>query len=134
MFCREQVAQLRDVQTEIAAHANLAIIGSGSALMARAFAEDAGLDAPLFTDPSCKVFKAAELKRGAGKTINRQSIKNSARALKAGFSQGLTKGQPWQQGGVFVFAPGDRDHYAYASEVAGDHPSTEAILGALQTL
>lgn len=43
-------------------------------------------------------------------------------------------GDPWQQGGVFIIRPGNRVDSAYISAEAGDHPSAEAILYALDKL
>ena len=43
-------------------------------------------------------------------------------------------GDPWQQGGVFIIRPGNRVDSAYISAEAGDHPSAEAILYALEKL
>ena len=40
-------------------------------------------------------------------------------------------GDPWQQGGVFIIRPGNRVEFAYISAEAGDHPSAEADVSAL---
>jgi hypothetical protein len=48
-----------------------------------------------------------------------------------GKRQGATMGDPWQQGGVFILRPGNRVDFAYISKEAGDHPSVEAIISAL---
>jgi len=111
----------------------LIIVGNGSAHMAKAFVEDVGLDAPLYTDPSRKTYDAAGLHRGVGRTLGASSIMSGVRALKKGHIQGLTKGDAWQQGGVFVFGPGDAEYFAYASKEAGDHPDPSALLDALRS-
>ena len=132
MFCREQVAQLRDARPEIQRRgAELVVVGNGSAFMAQAFREDLAVDFPLYTDPSLATYKALLLKRDVRSTFSGRSLKNAARALAGGHLQHALAGDAWQQGGVFVIAPPDRELFAYASAVAGDHPSTADILAAL---
>ena len=65
MFCREQVAQLRDRADEIrGAGAELVIVGNGAASFGKAFSEDYGLDGPVLVDPELRAYRAAGLRRG----------------------------------------------------------------------
>jgi hypothetical protein len=52
------------------------------------------------------------------------------RATKAGFRQGKTQGDPWQQGGVLVVRRGGALEWGYASATAGDHPPLDAVFEA----
>ncbi len=132
MFCREQVAQLRDALSDIhSAGAELVVIGSGTPFHARGFRDERELTFPVLVDPERAAFAAAELKRGGRSVANLKTFKAARRAMKAGFKQGRTQGDPWQQGGVFVFGPGDATHYAYVSAFGGDHPAVDEVLGAL---
>ena len=132
MFCREQVAQLRGVTQEIRQRgAELVVIGNGTPAQAKSFAEERQLDFPLLTDPGRRAFKAAGLRRGLGSTFNLGFVKNAADTLKRGYRQGVTQGDPWQQGGAFVIAPGDEVLFSYISATAGDHPDPRDLLASL---
>jgi hypothetical protein len=56
------------------------------------------------------------------------------RAFREGKRQGATMGDPWQQGGVFIIRPGNRVDFSYISKEAGDHPSADAIIAALEKI
>lgn len=134
MFCREQVAQLRDVKAQIeAAGAGLAVVGNGTPFHAVGFRDDQGIDFPLYVDPDLMAYRAAGLKRGARRTFNRRSVAKARATLKDGFRQGRTQGDPWQQGGVFVIRPDGSVPFGYVSEFAGDHPEVSEVLAALET-
>jgi hypothetical protein len=112
--------------------ARLAFVGSGDRRFARAFADELGIGAPIYVDPSRRVYEALGLKRGVLAALGSASVVfHAARAVKGGFRQTGVQGDPWQLGGVFVVAPGGEVRYAYASAAAGDHPPVEAILDAL---
>jgi hypothetical protein len=132
MFCREQIAQLRDITTEVHQRgARLLAIGSGKPAQAKAFAEERELDFDLYTDPGLRAYRAAGLRRDVASTFNLGLVKHGVRALKTGFRQGMTQGDPWQQGGAFVFAPGDEVLFEQRSDTAGDHVDPRQLLDAL---
>ena len=132
MFCREQIAQLRDVTQEIRDRgARLLAIGNGKPAQARAFAEERDLDFPLFTDPGLRAYRAAGLRRDVSSTFNLGLVTNGVRAMRSGFRQGTVQGDPWQQGGAFVFAPGDRVLFEQRSDSAGDHVDPRQLIDAL---
>ncbi len=132
MFCREQVAQLRDRVDDIRARgAELAIVGNGAPNFAAAFREDFDLDGPLLVDPDLRAYRAAGLRRGRVELLSPRLPGNALRALRSGQRQGAVQGDPWQLGGVFVIRPGGELAYRYASREAGDHPPVEDILAAL---
>jgi dehydrogenase/reductase SDR family member 12 len=132
VFCREQVAQLRDVQDEIRARgAELAIVGNGAPNFARAFREDFALTGPLLVDPELRAYRAAGLRRGRVELLSPRLPLNALRALRSGARQGAVQGDPWQLGGVFVIRPGGELAFRHVSREAGDHPPVADVLAAL---
>jgi hypothetical protein len=132
MLCREQVAQLRDALPSIRARsARLVIVGNGTPAMAAEFRRERASDLEILVDPALEAYRALELRRGPGATFSWETLKNARRAWKAGFRQGRTRGDPWQQGGVFVLGPGALTRFVHVSRAAGDHPDTRDVLAAL---
>ena len=71
MLCREQIAQLRDVDADIRARqARLVFIGNGSPDQARALARDLELDVPLYTDPERRGFAALDAHRSLANVLH----------------------------------------------------------------
>jgi hypothetical protein len=89
------------------------------------------VESPLYVDPELRAYAAAGLKRGLRSSLSPGVILRGVRAFREGKRQGATMGDPWQQGGVFIIRPGNRVDFSYISEEAGDHPSVEAIISAL---
>ncbi len=132
VFCRAQVAELSAALPQIRARAaELVLIGTGDVQAAREFRSDFDLDVPVFADPELTTFRALPLQRGFKTVLTLSVMKRAVKTLQDGFRQGKTQGDVWQQGGVFILGPGDREHYRYISAEAGDHPTVEAILSAL---
>ncbi len=113
-----------------AAGASLLAIGNGSALMASDFVTTFEADFPVYTDPSRATYKLAGFKRTA-LFFGPRTFKHSRRATKAGFRQGRVAGDPWQQGGDVIVAPGDNLLYSRASSGPGDHAPLEELLAVL---
>jgi hypothetical protein len=113
--------------------AELVVVGNGKPLFASAFREDMNLDTPLYVDPKLATYKAAGLKRGIWRTIGPPAWMNGIRAFSKGFRQSSVKGDPWQEGGVFVVLPNGNVPYSYISEAAGDHPDPKEVISALRT-
>jgi NAD(P)-dependent dehydrogenase (short-subunit alcohol dehydrogenase family) len=134
MFCREQVAQLRDRLPELrAAGANVAVIGNGSAEFARAFRDDLALgdDVSLLVDPELRSYRAAEMRRGRSELLSPRLASNALRAMREGYRQGAVQGDPFQLGGVLVIRPDGALTYRHVSRVAGDHPPLDEVIAAL---
>jgi hypothetical protein len=132
MFCKEQVAQLRRITDEVHARgAQLVVVGNGDARAARAFARETELATPLYTDPSGAAYRALGLRRDAAAALNPAVVGHLWRALRGGFRQTSTQGDPWQMGGVLVVAPGGRLAYRHVSRAAGDHPPLADVIAAL---
>ncbi|MDY7093701.1 MAG: peroxiredoxin-like family protein [Acidobacteriota bacterium] len=129
MFCREQVAQLRDVEPQIRDRgARLLVVGNGSPSQAARFQEERELSFPLLTDPDLTAYAAAGLRRNLGSTFRLGVIKNAARALSSGHRQGSVQGDPWQQGGAFIFTPEDEVLFSQISREGGDHVDPQELL------
>ena len=132
MFCREQVAQLRDAQDEIRERgAELVIVGNGAPHFAKTFREDFAIDGPLLVDPELRAYRAAALRRGRVEILSPRVAWNGFRALRGGARQQSVQGDPWQLGGVFVIRPDDSLVFEHRSREAGDHPPVSDVLEAL---
>jgi peroxiredoxin len=116
------------------AGAELVVVGSGSPEMARAFVEDVGLTTPVYTDPSRRSYALAGLKRGVLATFSLRGMGHAARAMKKGFRQSATRGDPWQQGGVLVVERGGRIGYVHRDSEAGDLAPEQEVLAAVSSL
>ena len=121
--------------------AELTLIGSGNPAHARAFRDDlraaasdgAAVDEPLrLCDTKLEAVAAAGLRRSNGSPFSLSTLKHGWRAYQEGHRQSAVQGDPWQQGGVFAFAPGDVTLFAYVSRSAGDHPDPARFLEALR--
>ena len=110
----------------------LVFIGNGTAEQAANFREEHSLGCPLYTDPSRDVHRAAGFKHGLSSSISPRSMVHAAKARLQGFSQQFIAGDPNQQGGVFVVAPGDEVLFSYRSREAGDHPDPDVVVDALR--
>ncbi len=132
MFCREQVAQLRDTWPEIQSKgAHLVVVGNGQAYHAQHINDEYQLPFTLLTDPDLKAYAAAGLRRSVLATLNPWSAAHAVRSWVGGHTQKDTQGDNWQQGGVFVITPDEEVQFSYVSQEAGDHPSPAQILKGL---
>jgi AhpC/TSA antioxidant enzyme len=132
VFCKQQVAQLRDMEPAIRARgADLVVVGNGSLDAARAFRESEQVGFTLLTDPSRRTYDAAGLKHGLATVMSPKVLLRGVRAAREGHHQTATQGDPLQQGGAFVIAPGDRDLFAFVSQTAGEHPDLAQVVAAL---
>ena len=123
---------MRDALPEIRRRgAELIIVGNGQPQHATDFRDTEHVESPLYVDPELHAYAAAGLKRGLRSSLGPGVILRGIRAFREGKRQGATMGDPWQQGGVFIIRPGNRVDFSYISEEAGDHPSVEAIISAL---
>ena len=133
LFCRQQIASIGPFLDRIrSCRAELFVVGHGSPEDARAFAAEQPLRAPLLTDPSRRSYCALDMRRGLASVLTPAVAARSLTALRAGFRQSRVAGDPLQQGGVVVIAPGGVERFRFISQSAGDHPTPHQILSALQ--
>jgi peroxiredoxin len=109
-------------------NAKIIFIGNGHASKIPEFRQTYHLDdAPLFTDPSLKVFDLAGFNHGLAYLAKPQSLKNMLSLAKEGHSNGSPfaagTGSNRQLGGIIVVHPGFRVAYQYISEALGDTPT-----------
>jgi len=105
-------------------------IGNGSAVMARDFVAQFSVDFPVYTDPSRETFAMAGFKRSV-LFFGPRTFKRGRAARASGFRQGQVAGDPWQQGGEVIIAPGTELLYCRASSGPGDHAPIGELLTAL---
>ena len=110
---------------------DVVIIGNGNRDFAEDFRKEFEIEGKLLVDPDLHAYRAAGLRRGRREIASPQLVGNAIRALRTGARQTKVMGDPWQLGGVFVFAPGGELRFRYASVAAGDHASPDAIEAAL---
>ena len=133
LHCREHVARLlADVEAVRAAGAELYVIGNGSPSFIAGFREQTGWIGPVYTDPSLAVYRAAQLKRSVGSTLDPRSLTDAWKALRHGSRQGRTQGDQWQQGGTLVVAPSGEVRWHHASGRPGDNATGAQIVAALR--
>lgn len=109
----------------------MVVVGNGTPAHARMFAEDEDVPFTLWVDPQMTAYRAAGLRRGVRAVFSRHSIGHTARALRGGFRQTAVKGDPWQNGGVFVITAKGRTVFEHKSAEAGDHAAVSEIVAAL---
>jgi hypothetical protein len=113
--------------------ATLAAIGLGDMNYARMFREEAGITFPLLVDSERVAYQAAELKSGnVFHLFRRDNAEARARAKAAGHQQHQLGKNPFQLGGSFIFAPGDRDLFVHISRTFGDNADPGILLAVLR--
>ena len=124
---------MRGIAKKAARLGNLAIVGNGTVAHARDFdrTHSKGQLRSL-VDTERKSYKALDMVHGVTTTMTAASGLRALGALSRGHFQTITKGDPYQQGGVLVVAAGGRPVFFQRSEFAGDHARLEQILVALE--
>ncbi|HET9284897.1 MAG TPA: peroxiredoxin-like family protein [Candidatus Angelobacter sp.] len=133
MFCSEHVAQLRAHEEEFRKKgASLAAVGLGDMSYAKFFREKTGIDFPLLVDEKREAYKAIELKNASLlHLLRRDNMQARKRAQATGHKQHKLGKDPFQLGGSFVFAPGNKDLFVHVSETFGDNAKPEDMLKAI---
>ena len=132
VFCRQQISAIGPLLDRVRAlGADLVVIGQGSVDEARAFRDAEKLTMPLLTDPSRQAYCAVGMRRGLRSVLTPSVLARAFTAWRGGFRQSRPAGDPLQQGGVLVIAPGGVERFRYISRQAGDHPPPARILKAL---
>lgn len=111
----------------------MVFVGNGAPMFIEGFVEREKLaDQPItiVTDPSLKVFEAAELERSVLATVGPSAIKAAWRARKAGYRQPGIEGDKTQQGGMLLLDKGGAPLFYHRNEHLGDHADPQAVVAA----
>jgi hypothetical protein len=112
--------------------ASIAVVGLGDARYASFFREKTGINFPLLIDDKCEAYKTVGLKRASLlHLLRRDNMQARRRAQAAGHKQHKLGKDPFQLGGSFVFAPGNKDLFVHVSETFGDNANPKDLLAAL---
>ena len=131
MFARQQAAALMDIKGKLdKAGIPLVAIGSGSPGGAKHFMEKLKFTGEMYVNQDLSAYKAFKLERGLLPTLGPSALLRGIQAMKEGFRQSRTKGDLWQQGGVFVMGPGSMLLFQHRNKFAGDHADLGAVLEA----
>lgn len=132
IHCRDHVAELLAARPDFErAGADVVLIGNGSPSFIGGFRDATKWTGAIYTDPSLAAYRAAELVRSVGATLDPRSLGKAARALFRGQRQGFQQGDQWQQGGVIVVDTAGTVRWHHASSRPGDNASAVQILAAL---
>jgi len=88
----------------------------------------------IVTDPSLKVFEAADLERSVLATVGAKAIKAAWRARKAGYRQPGIEGDKLQQGGMLLLDRAGQPVFYHHNDHLGDHADPKAIVDAARRL
>jgi hypothetical protein len=112
--------------------AKLVAIGLGGTDYARHFREQTGINFPLLIDEDRQTYKALELRKANLLHLFRgDNMKARKRAKARGVRQHRLGKDPFQLGGSFVFAPGNKDLFAHVSQTFGDNAQPRDLLAAI---
>lgn len=112
--------------------AKLVAIGLGGTDYARHFREQTGITFPLLIDEDRQTYKALELRKANLLHLFRgDNMKARKRAKARGVRQHRLGKDPFQLGGSFVFAPGNKDLFAHVSQTFGDNAQPKDLLAAI---
>lgn len=128
IFCREQIAELRQFKTE-----NIVLVCMGRIQEAADFKRKMEIPQPMVSDPNKLLYEAFGLRRGSfGQVLNPTLARKSIRLLKGGHRAGLLKHDPWMMAGVFrVEQDGEVSFSHFASDIS-DNLSGAAIVQLLR--
>lgn len=114
IFCREQLASLREFQDD-----NIVLVGMGDQKATAEFKRRMEVPQTIISDPTKSLFQQFGLRRASfGQFMNRRVVNRGISALRAGHREGLPNADPMQLAGVFIL---NRD-----GEVVFEHRSTDA--------
>lgn len=123
---REHEAELKRKGARVAA------IGLGDKNYARLFREETGIAFPLLIDEEQRAYRVAELRHAnLFHLLRGDNARARKRARSAGHHQHKLGKNPFQLGGSFVFAPGNRDLFVHISKTFGDNAPLADLLAVL---
>ena len=133
LFCRAQLHDLQNIWKKILSLGIAPIVvGNGTVLMAQDFIEQTGLIVPLYTNPERNVYDALGTKRPTlTALLSPQLWWVGFKTLIKGFFPKQVQGDAAQLGGVFLIDTNGVVQFAYRSAYAGDNPSADVLLNAI---
>jgi AhpC/TSA antioxidant enzyme len=128
MFCREMVAELRQVAAKDPDFPDILIFGQGSVEQSRAFFAERWPEARAVADPRRRFYNAFGIGRGSLTQLLASPgvVAAGARAVAKGHIQGQTVGDAAQMPGLMLV----QDNcilWQHRFRHAGDHPNWEKI-------
>lgn len=129
IFCREQVAILRDALPE----ANVAFVTMAAPALAERFRAWMRSPHTFLCDPERRLYDEFGLQRGSVRQVFSPHVAaRGLSALRAGHRPGRPTEDVWQLGGTFVMDEEGCVSAAFPASDAGDYPSPEALSRALR--
>ena len=86
------------------------------------------------TDPSLKIFDAADLERSVLSTVGPSAARAAWRARKQGYRQVAIEGDKLQQGGVLLLDRSGAAAFYHRNDNLGDHADPAQVLAAARGL
>lgn len=127
MFCREMVAELRQVAADHPEYPDILIFAQGSVEQSRAFFAERWPEARAVADPRRKFYRAFGIGRGSLAQLASPGVLIAgARAVSKGHIQGQTVGDAATMPGLMLVQDNCilwQHHFKHA----GDHPDWEKI-------
>ena len=112
--------------------ASIAVVGLGDEKYAGFFREKTKIDFPLLIDDKRQAYKAVGLKHAnLLHLLRKDNMQARRRAQATGHKQHKLGKDPFQLGGSFVFAPGNKDLFVHISETFGDNADPKDLLAAI---
>lgn len=98
VFCREQLASLREFKTE-----NIVLVGLGDQEETARFRQRMEIPQKIISDPTKALYQQFGLRRASfGQFVNRRVVKRGIEAMRSGHRVGVVNADPLQLAGVFI--------------------------------
>ena len=128
VFCREQVATLRDALPQ----ENVAFVSMADPKQTARFRIWMKSPHSFLCDTELRLYRAFGLQKASlGALVGPKVVARGFQAYRAGFREGRVTGDRWQLGGTFVMDGTGCVSAAFPALDAGDHPSPDALHRAL---
>jgi len=113
--------------------AEVVVIGTGNATLARHFVEDEKIPFPVLLDDAAVAARAADVHRvWFPRLFHPASFAGTRRAWQAGHRIGVPGKRTNQLGATFVIGPGDRLRYEHQDAHTADHAPIDEVLSAVR--
>ncbi|EIM83215.1 uncharacterized protein STEHIDRAFT_148818 [Stereum hirsutum FP-91666 SS1] len=134
-LCQQYTSQLAAVKSEAlqAANTKIVVVGCGEWKLMKDYKENTGFKGSIYADPDRALYRALDMKENMKGTpagekkrgyLQDSIVQNVVGAFKRGFKHPLNigkQGNVSQNGGEFVFGPGDTCSFASRMQHTEDH-------------